>query len=497
MKKDVILSLLSNALVFDDATLPLYYALKRLGYNCTIKRNAWHEEASNIFIGLCDALHLDLDKLPKDSIVYNFEQLVSGSKGIAPRYLEACRKFQIWEYSLLNVKRFVTEYGITNITHLPLGYTPEMTRIDPDYPKDIDVLFYGSLNERRLSLINQLRAENIRALPFNKVYGLTRDILIARSKIVLNMHYYVPGIVEVVRLGYLWANKKCVVCECNSDSYISSEYANCCLYAPYDKICETVREALKQPNLIQSTGETAFQTFKAHDYAAILEAQIGSAPGSAKKREAPIPTSANIGSGKQFMPAALNIDINPSWRPDIVLDISQKLSFDECFETERFGQVTLQKNMFRRIYLYDVLEHVNDVCQTMTNLLELLKVGGILRINVPYDLSLGAWQDPTHKHAFNENSWLYFTNWHWYIGWREARFDLVDLQLTLSDFGKELEKQGADRTALLRQARAVDSMLVLLKKRSTSFDEKMLYDTQTRSIYRDPMPDWSVAPTIR
>jgi len=43
----------------------------------------------------------------------------------------------------------------------------------------------------------------------------------------------------------------------------------------------------------------------------------------------------------------------------------------------------------------------------MTNCLKLLRVGGVFKILVPYDLSYGAWQDPTHIRAFNERSWLY------------------------------------------------------------------------------------------
>ena len=47
----------------------------------------------------------------------------------------------------------------------------------------------------------------------SQVNDLQRDALIARSKVVLNMHYYEPGEFESVRVSYLWANRKCVVTE--------------------------------------------------------------------------------------------------------------------------------------------------------------------------------------------------------------------------------------------------------------------------------------------
>ncbi len=40
--------------------------------------------------------------------------------------------------------------------------------------------------------------------------------------------------------------------------------------------------------------------------------------------------------------------------------------------------------------------------------------------------------------AFNERSWLYYTDWHWYLGWTQARFDLVTAEMTLSPLGNQL-----------------------------------------------------------
>jgi hypothetical protein len=54
---------------------------------------------------------------------------------------------------------------------------------------------------------------------------------------------------------------------------------------------------------------------------------------------------------------------------------------------------------------------VRDLPQLMGNFLNLLVEEGELEIVVPYDLSLGAWQDPTHVRAFNENSWRYYCDW--------------------------------------------------------------------------------------
>jgi hypothetical protein len=76
------------------------------------------------------------------------------------------------------------------------------------------VLFYGSLNERRTRKLHDLldAGLKVKVLPLG-TYGAERDECIANSKVVLNVHYYTPGIMEIVRLSYLWANRKCVVTE--------------------------------------------------------------------------------------------------------------------------------------------------------------------------------------------------------------------------------------------------------------------------------------------
>jgi predicted SAM-dependent methyltransferase len=48
----------------------------------------------------------------------------------------------------------------------------------------------------------------------------------------------------------------------------------------------------------------------------------------------------------------------------------------------------------------DVLEHLPDLRTAMTSCLELLREGGRLHVRVPYDLSHGAWQDPTHVRGY-------------------------------------------------------------------------------------------------
>jgi SAM-dependent methyltransferase len=119
--------------------------------------------------------------------------------------------------------------------------------------------------------------------------------------------------------------------------------------------------------------------------------------------------------------------------------------------------------MFEEIVANDVLEHIPDLISAMRNCRDLLIPNGKFIISVPYELSLGAWQDPTHVRAFNENSWLYYTDWCWYLGWDKG-FKLTELQFKLTELGTEMSEAKFTDQEILRTPRAVDSMRVTLCK---------------------------------
>lgn len=166
----------------------------------------------------------------------------------------------------------------------------------------------------------------------------------------------------------------------------------------------------------------------------------------------------NLGSGKDFREDCLNADIQAIKNPDWLVDITN-ITWGSTIST-RFGEIKIEKGMFDKIIANDVLEHISDLVAAMTNCKDLLSDKGEFHIHVPYDLSLGAWQDPTHVRAFNENSWLYYTDWHWYLGWKD-RFYLKELRLEKSKLAEEMNISDQMLTILPRM---VDGMKVVLAK---------------------------------
>ena len=101
------------------------------------------------------------------------------------------------------------------------------------------------------------------------------------------------------------------------------------------------------------------------------------------------------------------------------------------------------------------------LCAFVDEMHRVLVAGGRATIITPWYASVRAWQDPTHVRAFNENSWVYYCAWHWYLDWKDYRFEMKHLEFRLSKYGESLE---LEQDELLRTPRAVDSMYVVLRK---------------------------------
>lgn len=197
---------------FRDVMESLQEGLLELGHSAPIHVNHLASGATPILFG---AHHLDARsaaRLPPDTIIYNLEQLAAGYPWFVPPYLELMRRYTVWDFSPRNVA-FLRDSGIAPGAHfVPVGYSPCLTRIQPA-PQDVDVLFFGLQSPRRLKVLSALAEAGLKVVALNNVWGRERDSWIGRAKTVLNMHNQDGGDFEVVRVLYLLANRKTVVCE--------------------------------------------------------------------------------------------------------------------------------------------------------------------------------------------------------------------------------------------------------------------------------------------
>lgn len=413
------------------------------------------------------AHHLDTvaaSHLPPNAIIYNAEPLVPTNNRLPEFYYLLLSRHVVWDFSRRNVDFLNGRFAPNRAYHLPLSQSSILTRLQPSR-EDIDILFYGAISPRRESILKELGHRGAKISSLTGIYGAERNDLIGRAKLVLNMHFDDDGAFECMRVVPLLANAKAVVTEFSSDIPDALKSGMC--VASYDDLVDSCMALLADEVGRQQLALQGFRCIASDPEP--MELRLANLLGRERitlQNPSSHPRVLLAGSGNQPHPAYVNADKKPQRHPDWLVDFGDSLPFGKMTAFGRHGQVLLQPGMFDTIIAVHLLEHIEDLVTAMTNFLLLLKNGGVLHIEVPYDLSCGAWQDPTHVRAFNERSWIYYCDWHHYLDWIDARFDLISLTFMLSPSGRQMKSAGRSEAEILATPRAVDAMRVSLVKRS-------------------------------
>jgi hypothetical protein len=212
--------------------------------------------------------------LPKNTILVNLEQVSKESNWINGAYVGLLRQFPVLDYSPRN-RDELYRLGITHAGLLRVGYSSGLTRIAHAPVKDIDVLFYGSMNPRRRDLLVTLTNAGLNVAVLFGVYGEERDAVIARSKLVINIHHFEAQVFEIVRISYLLANRVCVVTEGHADDLDMAPYAEGLAFASYDGLAARCLALLADQGERDSIAEKGFEIMSGISQSAILREAIG------------------------------------------------------------------------------------------------------------------------------------------------------------------------------------------------------------------------------
>lgn len=87
---------------------------------------------------------------------------------------------------------------------------------------------------------------------------------------------------------------------------------------------------------------------------------------------------------------------------------------DIVYDLEKFPWKFAKDNTVDEIFCSHYVEHTPDLIKFMDECYRILKTGGKMTVFAPYYSSIRAWQDPTHKRAISEASFIYFNK-----AWRE------------------------------------------------------------------------------
>jgi len=179
------------------------------------------------------------------------------------KYLEFINnkpKFYLFEYNILNINYLKKSKKNISYHFIPLCYNSYLEEFYSTHvvkkkfaEKDIDILFLGTLNNRRKNIINNLQTKYNVYVRY--LFGENRNTelceLIERSKIVLNVLYYHQNIVfDYYRNSFILSTRTLLITEksINKDYNIEDgllQLENNIINVEYDKLIETVDKYMK------------------------------------------------------------------------------------------------------------------------------------------------------------------------------------------------------------------------------------------------------------
>lgn len=260
---------------FDEVALALSGAFGELGGTAPVVTDMRHFGGRAPIIYGGNLLPAEvLPHLPKDSVVINLEQVSEESTWINPRYLAILRALPVLDYSPRN-RDNLRAMGIAHAGLLEIGYHQNLTRIKPVETKDIDVLFYGSLNQYRVDILKALHQAGLKVVHLFDVYGKERDAAIARSKVVLNLHHFKAQVFEIVRVSYLLANRICVLTEGDPSDPDLRPFTGGLAIEPYERLVKRCLALVNDAAQRAEIAEAGFEAMRKRSQAAMLKEAMG------------------------------------------------------------------------------------------------------------------------------------------------------------------------------------------------------------------------------
>ena len=253
-----------HSLAYLEIAELLHYSVLELNKNSKISYNFIdiNPKVKNIIFG-AHLLNDDMiNSIPSNTIIFNTEQIESINEIWKRRILLLASKGIIfWDYSNHNLDLLLTKLNVKGRL-FEIGFQKNLQRIKMNDNKEVDVLFYGSLNNRREKIINSLLKNNVKVKCLFGVYGKDRDDWIGKSKIVLNLHYYESKIFEIVRIFYLLTNAIPIVSEVDENTKLNNNYLKGIKGSNYKDVEKNILSLLENEKERKLIGLNGFNIIK-------------------------------------------------------------------------------------------------------------------------------------------------------------------------------------------------------------------------------------------
>ena len=134
-------------------------------------------------------------------------------------------------------------------------------------PKDVDVLFYGTMSERRGHVLRQLEAMGLKVEAVAGAYGPELAPAIRRARVVLHVHFYESALFPVARILQPVVMGVPVVCEDSVFSELNDWSLSGIVFADYEHLAQACHDLIDSPDRISVRARMALSFAHELDFA--------------------------------------------------------------------------------------------------------------------------------------------------------------------------------------------------------------------------------------
>ena len=435
---------------------------KNISY--TITENKVDHEAINIVLGSHLIFRDDqtIIEIPDNSIIINLERLscIRSAWGdqISAKYMELMKSKKVVDYCESNNSILRSELNKeAGFLYRP-WHDERWAKIPKPIEKEFDLCIIGSITERRQRAVHELRRRGLSVSANNNLFSSERDNILAKSKIILNIHAYEDANdIELWRINYLASNSLYILSERSCFEEGEEEISNALYQCSIDKIAETGENLVKHYSYEDAInkGEELRKTVLK-----IQDSNNAENTTDTKKNRVLEKLYLNLSCGQTYYTDSLNIDKSSNSRADLILDI--EAPWDQVQGIQHLKdkrEVLLHESQFDAIDANLTLHNSNELERVMSNINKLLKPGGLLYINGPYQNSSDAWADPFTKRELNENIIHYLNEWSKYSNLSDSKLipKYINIKTSGNENNKILPEKSTTRSIEICLAKKIDA----------------------------------------
>jgi hypothetical protein len=451
------------------------YQFRRLGAQVTIGKNRLREDSVNIVFGA----HLGFDVALKQRytcVFFNLEQLGEGGAQVSHSYLDLLRSSAVIDYDERNLAAYGCKPG--SVPVVSFQSAPYLAN-GPSVPlqdRPIDLLFFGSMNDRRRAIFSRIEACGWSVSMFDHpVYGDERDQFIRQAKAVFNCHYYESSRFEQARAFHTLSLGTPVISERTARTTPPAAFEEAVTWLGDDQLEPFFKEEFLSADWLERA-RSQLSCFAMSDalpaWRVVHEYCLGLFRMSAiriPKPWRPVQMCLDSGSGQYYQLGWLNVSSEPSSFADLSLDLSQALDLPMRLPGGGGGRIGLADAQMDRIRIRDEVPQMRNPREVMRNLLRLLKPEGRLELLIPCQALPDLAGDPARTLTRGDIPRALALDRFWDHGGLEHRLEIAGY-----DF--------VDDNALPCAAESASSILLVMQKIETTLRE--------RTIARMYLPDF-------